>query len=318
MAGEWENIISRADAAALIPEEAAKEIIQGVPEQSAALQIMRRLPNMTRRILRMPVLSFLPTAYFVTGEADTDGAKQTAEVKWENKYITAEEIACIVPIPEQVLADVDYDIWSEISPRIQEAIGKVIDLAVFFGTGKPSSWPTAILTAAGTAGNNVAVGTGEDLYEDILGENGYIGLVEADGFFVDKHVAALTMRSKLRGVRSSDGIPIFKTSLQDPTRYELDGASIIFPRNGGFTPGSALMISGDSQQAVYSIRQDITYKLLTEAVIQDDAGAIVFNLAQQDMVALRVTFRMGWQIPNPINAIQGTEASRYPFGALTP
>ncbi|GAF71350.1 unnamed protein product, partial [marine sediment metagenome] len=86
----------------------------------------------------------------------------------------------------------------------------------------------------------------------------------------------------------------------------------------GFSGAAALLVVGEGKQAVYSIRQDITYKILTEAVIQDAAGNIVYNLAQQDMIALRVTMRLGWQVPNPMNRLQQVEASRYPFGVLTP
>ena len=82
--GVYESIISRSDAAALIPEEVIKEIVQKAPEQSAALQLMRRLPDMTRKQTRVPVLSYLPIAYFVTGDT---GLKQTTEQKWENKYL---------------------------------------------------------------------------------------------------------------------------------------------------------------------------------------------------------------------------------------
>jgi hypothetical protein len=70
-------------------------------------------------------------------------------------------------------------------------------------------------------------------------------------------------------------------------------------------------------QAVYSIRQDVTYKILTEAVIQDPVTKeIVYNLAQQDMVALRVVMRLGWEIPNPINALQPDASVRFPFAIL--
>ncbi len=317
--GDFDQIISRSDAEALIPEDAAREIIQGVPEESAALKIMRRLPNMSRKVQRMPVLSLLPTAYFVDGEADTGGGLvKTSEQRWQNKYIYAEKIGCIVPIPEDVLDDADYPIWDEVKPQIKEAFGRTIDAAVFFGTNKPSTWPTAIVTAAAAAGNTVALGTGEDVYDDIMGENGVIATVEADGYFVDSHIAALTMRAKLRGLRSADGVPLFVSSMKEKGVYELDGAPVIFPRNGGFNAASALLVCGDSKQAVYSIRRDMTYKVLTESVIQDDAGAIVYNLAQQNMVALMCTMRIGWQLPNPVNAIQGTEANRYPFGVLTP
>jgi hypothetical protein len=67
---------------------------------------------------------------------------------------------------------------------------------------------------------------------------------------------------------------------------------------------------------VVGVRQDITFKLFTEGVIQDDTGAIVYNLMQQDMSAMRVTFRVGWQVANVINYDQATEANRYPAASL--
>lgn len=77
------------------------------------------------------------------------------------------------------------------------------------------------------------------------------------------------------------------------------------------------MIVGDFTQAVYSIRQDITYKVLDQAIIQNPSdGEIMYNLAQEDMVALRVVMRLGWEIPNPITALQPDETVRFPFAAI--
>lgn len=311
----YNKIIDRSDAAALIPEEVSREIVQGVAETSACLRLFRRLPNMSRKQQRIPVLSALPTAYFVNGDT---GLKQTTEQAWENKYLNAEEIACIVPIPEAVLDDADYDIWAEVRPRIVEAFGVVIDAAILFGTNAPDSWPASILDGATSAGHVVALGTGADIYDDIMGENGVISLVEEDGYMVNGHIAAMTMKARLRGLRDANGQPIFVRSMQDRTRYELDGEPMEFPANGAFDVTKALMFSGDFRQAVYAMRQEITYKVLTEAVIQDNTGAIVYNLAQQDMVALRAVMRMAWQVPNPVTRLQPTEAQRYPFAVLTP
>ena len=62
-----------------------------------------------------------------------------------------------------------------------------------------------------------------------------------------------------------------------------------------------------------------TTKVLTEAVIQDpSSGEILYNLAQDDMVALRVTMRLGWEIPNPINALEEDASVRFPFSAILP
>lgn len=307
--------ITRTDVEALIPEDVSREIIQGVPHTSAVMQLARRLPNMSRAQRRLPVLSTLISAYFVTGDT---GLKQTSEAAWGNKYINAEELAVIVPIPEAVLMDSDYDIWSEIRPRIVEAFGIAFDAAVLYGTNAPSDWPTDLVAGATSASHTVTLGTGADLYDDVMGVNGTLAKVEADGFNVTGHVAAMTMRAKLRGLRDANGVPIFNRTMQAATQYELDGAPIIFPMNSAIDAAESLLISGDWTQLVYAMRQDITYTIATQGVIQDSAGNIVYNLFQQDMVALRAVMRLGWQLPNPINRLQPTEASRYPFAVLLP
>lgn len=311
----YSNIIDRTGTAALMPEDAAREIIQGMPEYSMIMRLGRRLPDMARAQQRMPVLSALPSAYFVNGDT---GLKQTTEVAWENKYLDAEELAVIVPIPESVLDDSDYDIWAQIRPWIDAALGKTFDAAVLHGTNAPASWPDDIVAQATAAGNVVALGTGADLYDDIMGEGGVIAKVEEDGFMVSGHLAALTMRSKLRALRDMQGQPLFNASIQETTRYQLDGEPVEFARNGALNAAAALLISGDFSQLVYAMRQDITTKLLDQAVIQNAAGGIIYNLAQQDMVALRVVMRLAWQVPNPINQVNQTEATRSPFAILTP
>ena len=311
----YNNKIDRTGAEALIPEDAAREIIQGVPEYSAVMQLATKGQNMSRKQRRVPVLSTLPTAYFVNGDT---GLKQTSQQAWGNKYFEAEELAVIIPIPEAVLDDADYDIWAEVKPRIMEAMGIAFDQAVLFGVNAPSTWPKNVLAAARDAGNTIALGTNEDLYDDLLSEDGAIALIEKDGFMATGHVATMGMRGKYRGLRDQNGQPLFKTSMQDSTKYELDGAPVHFPRNGAMIESQALQFSGDFKQLVYCMRQDITYKILDQAVIQDNTGAIVYNLAQQDMVALRAVMRLAWQVPNPINRVNPDEGTRYPISVLTP
>lgn len=306
--------IDRTGADALIPVQESNEIIQGIVTQSAVLARGRRLQNMTARQYKVPVLDMLPIAYFVNGDS---GQKKTTKMEWANKTITAEEIAVIVPIPEAVLDDSDYDIWGEVRPRLQEAFAKVIDAAVLFGTNKPTSWRAGVVATA-TAANNVVTlpASNPDLYQSIMGEAGLIAKVEEDGYFVNGHMADISMRAKLRGLVDTTKQPIFKADMQTGTTYTLDGSPMSFPNNGAFDKTQALMISGDFSQLVYSIRQDITYKLFTEGIVQNTDGSIAYNLMQNDMVALRAVMRLGWEIPNPINALQPTAASRCPFSIL--
>lgn len=307
--------IFRTDADALIPEEHAREIIQGTIAQSAALAMGRRLANMTAKQTKLPVLDALPVAYFVDGDAEQ---KKTAKQAWDKKTIYAEEVAVIVPIPEAVLDDSEYDIWGEVKPRVQEAFGKVIDQAIFFGTGKPTNWRAGLVPTAITAGSYVTLGDSDDLYDKLLGEAGVISKVEESGFFVSGHLADITMRAKLRGLKDGNDRPLFLANMQNAGNYTLDGSAMTFPRNGAWDKSSALLVSGDFSQLVYSIRQDITFKLFTEGVVQNPDGSIAYNLMQNDMVALRAVMRLGWEIPNPINALKPDKTERFPFAVLKP
>lgn len=305
--------ISRANVALL--EDAIPDIIQHATESSAVLSLGRRLRDMTREQTTLRVMDAFPTAYWVTGDT---GLKQTTEMSWDKVYLNAEELAVIVPVPENVLDDTDYDIWGEVRPRIAEAIGAAVDAAILFGTNAPASWPSSIVTGATSASHTIALGTGNDLYDDILGDTGTVSLVEADGYFVTGHVDHISMRARYRGLRSTEGELIFKDSVQGQASYTLDGNPVVFPRNGAFNGSAALDIAGDWQQLVYSIRKDVTFKLGTEAIIQDGAGNIVLNTFQQDAVALRATFRMGWALPNPPTLLNSNDGTRYPFAVLTP
>lgn len=154
------------------------------------------------------------------------------------------------------------------------------------------------------------------LYDKIMAEDGVIAKVENCGYMVNGHMADISMRAKLRGLKNANGDPLFKTDMQGSTQYALDGSPMNFPNNGSFDKTKALMISGDFSQLVYSIRQDITFKLFTEGVVQNTDGSIAYNLMQNDMVALRAVMRLGWEIPNPINALAKDKTKRCPFSIL--
>lgn len=305
--------IDRTGAEALIPEDRASEIIQGTIQSSSVLSMGRKLADMTAKQSKLPVLDSLPVAYFVDGDS---GRKKTTKQAWDKKVIYAEEIAVIVPIPEAVLDDAEYDIWAEVKPRVQEAFGKVIDEAILFGTGKPTNWRAGLVPSIPEAAK-ISLAKTPNLYDATLAEGGSIAAVEASGYFVTGHVADISMRAKLRGLKDTSGHPLFMNNMQNAGNYVLDGSAIQFPRNGAFDKTQALMISGDFAQLVYSIRKDITFKLFTEGVVQNPDGTIAYNLMQNDMVALRAVMRLGWEIPNPVNGLEKDKAKRFPFAAIT-
>lgn len=301
--------ITRSNVEALFEPDLITEIIEGVVAQSAVLSRFRRLPNMSTNKTKMRVLDALPMAYWV--DADTNnGRKKLTKMAWDNKYITAEELAVIVPIKEDLLADADYDLWGDIRPRIVEAIHKKIDDAVITGTDKPKGFRTDLLTSILNAGANVPYTADQTLYSAV---NDAMAKVEESGYNVTGVIGGVDVKSKFRMMLDTNGQPIAGTEIGDLVK------NAVYVSTGAWDKSKSRLIVGDFTQAVYSIRQDVTYKLLDQAVIQDPAtGDILYNLAQDDMVALRVVMRLGWEIPNPINALSPDEATRFPFASLDP
>lgn len=324
----FNDLITRADAGALSTEEVA-QLQTEVFNTSWLLRLAMRLPDMNKAQRRMPIWQNLPFAYFVDGDT---GLGQTTNADWANRFIDAETLAVIVPIPKTVLADSDYDLWSQVRPKLVEALDRAVTGAVLFGTTPagqpiPATWTTnlgaaGIFAGATAAGHICSAANYVDLYEAILGETaanvpGVCGTVEADGFMVNGHVAAIPMRGRLRNVRDVGGQPIFMQSMQQAGQYVLDGAPIVFPDDGIINAATALMVSGAWQKLAWAFRQDMEWEISTEATITDAAGKTVFNLFQQNMVGLKVTMRIGFALPNPRNYVNPTDATRFPFAVLT-
>ena len=299
-------MISHSDVASLIPEGQIREIFQGVEKQSQVFKLCTRLPDMSSNRTRIKVLDALPVAYW---QGSSTAFKKTTNQAWKDKYLTAEEIAVIVPIAEADLKDAEYDVWGQVKPKLVEAIAKMIDKVVLFGgDDKPASFPDSILDSAFAKGFVREQGVNEGLYNAV---SETMGLVEEVGYSVNGLVAGPSIKKLFRGMVDTTGQLI--------TGDEISALPRAIVENGAWDKSKATAIVGDFKQAVFSIRQDIEYKLLTEGVIQDPSdGSIVYNLAQQDMVALRVTFRFAWQLPNPVNRLAESEDARLPFAVVAP
>src|SRR4051812_32723983 len=203
-------------------------------EQSAVLSLFRRVP-VGRAQVRFPVLSALPVAYWVSGDT---GLKQTTEINWTNKFLNIEEIATIMPVPDNVISDVDANVWDEAMPLLVEAMGRTLDSAIFFGTNAPSSFPTNINAAVTAAGNNTTEGSAASA-------GGYFGdvdkvyaAVEGDGYEPTGWVAATSVKAKLRTSRDSQGRKLDVGRTDGPIQ-NLDGLPIAYPMRGLWPTASA-------------------------------------------------------------------------------
>lgn len=316
----YNNITSRTDVEARIPDEVSRAMLGAATQDSAALSLFRRIPVGASQV-RFPVLAALPVAYWVAGDT---GLKQTTEMAWSQKFLNIEELATIMPVPENVFDDMEANVWDEAEPFIREAFARALDQAVFFGINAPASFPMNVTASAAAAGNSIVEGTATAAQGSYMGDlDELIAKVEEDGFDVSGFVADLSAKRKFRAARNTQGERIDQGRIGGDLST-LDGASIryamagMWPAGGG-AGSNVRMLAGDFRsQFVIGVRQDITFKVLDQAVITDNASPpnIIFNLPQQDMIALRVKFRVGWQVANTMNNQNAVEATRYPAAAM--
>lgn len=235
---------------------------------------------------------------------------------WKTKDILVEEAACIVPIPENVIDDSEVNIMREVEARCAESVARLIDQTFFFGTAPagavPGSFPVGGIVGEATAANHVYVAGTVDVDEDIAESwNQAMGLVEADGFDVTDSYADRSIRGSLRGLRDANGTPLYVTNLAGggPTDA-IYGVPLHYVTNGSWDKSKALAVMGDANMAVIAMRQRLTAKMLDQATVG------TYNLAEQDMIALRIKTRLGFGVLVPKGL--GQSATPYPFSVLAP
>lgn len=291
--------ISRAEVASLIAEEYANTLLSSAAASSTALSAFPTV-SMGTKTTHMPVLATLPEADWVS---ETE-AKPTSQVTWENKTLVAEEIAVILPVHENVLDDASVSILDELAALGGSAIGKKLDQAVLFGTDKPASWTSAALVPAATAaGNTVAnvdgVANASDLYGAVTK---VAGQVASDGFIPSSLLTSLALRYKMANIRNADGNLAFQGE-------SFGGFTTHFNANGAWDATAAEAIVVDPSRVRIGVRQDITVKFLDQATVGD------INLAERDMVALRIKARYAYVLGNSATALAATGS---PVGVVTP
>jgi HK97 family phage major capsid protein len=305
--------INRSDVAGLIPTDYSNDFLDIITAESAVLSNFTTV-RVGTKVTTFPVLSALPSAGFVTEQIDdAAGTKPTTDVAWRNKTLTVEEVACIVPIHENVIEDSTVDLWAQIRPLVGQAFGQVIDNAVIWGIGKPSSWRAGIVPAAKTAGAVATLPSSTTATNDLLTAfSDAMTFIEADGNNPELAFVGPRMRGKLRKLRESTGAFLATgstgapNSAAGPDVFDLNLRPV---KNAAWSDVSALSAIVDPSKIVLGLRSDMSYKLLTEATVNG------INLAEKDMVALRIKMRLGWEVADNANALSATPL---PYAVVAP
>ena len=274
----------------LVPRTMAREMIAAAERQSVALQLGRRLV-MPSGLLSIPVVSFLPVAGFVNPRYG--GRKPATKIEWTAQQVVAEELACVLAIPNAFIDDAGYPIWEQVRPIVATAMADALDAAILFGTGAPAGFP-----AGGIAGLAGAAQAGPTAVE---ANDAAAAVVEAAGGVPDGIAAGSQIGTALRAAYRDVGV----TPDQAPAA-SIYGWPVVVVPTWDSTKGDALV--GDWDYLLVGVREDVTFDLSSEAIIQDNAGVILANAFQEDLTAMRCYMRVGIAIGQPLG----------PKGALTP
>lgn len=156
---EFNDLLTRTEAAAELPLQISDELIIGTIRESTALALGRSVPVMTRDNM-IPVLNQLPQAYWTSplaGQPTADaGLIQTSEATFANTTLIAEELATLVPIPNNIIQDSGFDLWAAVKPLMVQSCAKAIDNAVIFGINAPVTFSASVVQSASSVGNVVA------------------------------------------------------------------------------------------------------------------------------------------------------------------
>ena len=300
-------------AADLLPKEISNEIWADVQEQSAVMQLARKI-SMPGSGVTIPI---------ITGDAEADWVAETDEkpvsrASLSSKQITPYKLAAIEPFSNEFKRDLPA-VYAELARRLPNALAKKFDATVF-GTSAPGS-------NFDTLGAATAVGISPHASD--AKKSTYAGLVDAYNKVADAGGAldgwALSSQAKglLLNQVDATGRPLLFSSIQDGTAInQILGESVHYTQ-GVYKTGTPATIgfAGDWDSAVYGTVEGIKVSVSNEASITDGVKTLsvgaetvdipnMLNLWQRNMFAILVEVEIGFRVRDAARFVKLTNAAR--------
>ncbi len=284
-----------ADAGLLIPTELLTEVLRIIPQYGVARRLMRYLPFSGPGNSRtIPALGTSVSVYW-TGEG---AKKKSTQPKFSLVTQTLKKLAAIVPFTEEILEDSAINLTQLVSQLLAEAVGVEEDLQFLAGTGSPwtgvlnNGFVNQVRQASGDASQLTA----DDLLDMI--DKTPTGALNGSRFIFHR-----TVLSAVRKLKDSTGQYIWQRPQDGQPGtiwdypYETTDA---MPALADVEEDDPYIIFGNLQTAaILGDKQQLRVKLLEEATITDTDDSTAINLAEQDMVALRIVERVGYVLAVP-------------------
>jgi HK97 family phage major capsid protein len=291
-----DSTVDDSKAGLLIPSELLTEVLRIAEKQyGLARRDMMYLPFSGPGNSRtIPALGTSVTVKW-TGEG---AKKQSTAPEFSIVTQTLKKLAAIVPMTEEIIEDSAVDIVALLGQLFAEATSKEEDIQFFAGTGSP--WTgilnNGLVNKVSQASGDVYQLTADDLLDMI--DATPTGALTGAKFYFHRSILSI-----IRKIKSNDGQYIYQapsaglpgTIWNYP--YETSDA---FPEASSVATGDQYVLFGNLKMgAIFGDKQQLRVKMLDQATVTDDDGSTVINLAEQDMVALRIVERVGYVIALP-------------------
>lgn len=265
----------------VLPKDVSEQIIAETLQDSAIMQLATQTAIPSTGV----------TFQAITGEPTADWVSET-ELKpvgthtFGSKSVTPYKMAVIEPFSAEFVRD-KTALYNECVKRLPFALSKKFDQTVL-GTTAPG-------TGFDVLGDCTKVAIDKDAYEAFVTIDGNIA--DADGMMNGIALGAKG-RSLLLAQTDKQGRPLFTPGVESGQLGNILGAGVsvqkpIYVAGKPATVG----IAGDFANAFYGISDAITISKSDQASLKLSDGTVLY-LFQQNMVAVRVEFTVGFYVRN--------------------
>lgn len=280
-----------------VPPSLLAEVIRILPAgYGVARRDMRYLPfSGPSKSRTIPTLASSVIVNWTDEGAKKTGTNPTFGIVTQ----TLKKLAAIIPFTEEILEDSAINLTQLVAQLFAEAVSKEEDIQFFTGTGSP--W-TGILHNGDV--NDVPY---SGLYTTTAFADALLEMQDAtpSGALAGaKYYMHRSVLNLVRKLKDSQNHYVYQAPGEGQPgtlwNYPVELCEA-FPAAAGIgeMTGGLILFGNLNLGAVLGDKQQIRAKVLDQATITDGDGETIINLAEQDMIALRLEERVGYVLTAP-------------------
>jgi len=283
------NEIREAEGGIFVPGEMSTALNMLIRDASCVEALAKHLPmrrlTLTRRMQTDGVLGYWVDAMEVKPKDAPEFAPYT---------LTAEKMAVIISLEDQLIEDADTDIAAMLREDVTGAFAELLD-RTYMGYEITSPFADGLSPNTPVA-NTIAYGTGVDLAADF---SLAMAALEANAFYATGAIAHPVVKHLLRNLRDWNNQPIFAENLKDGvTTYTVFGVPICFTRQvDQDEDGLSEILLFYKPYVIIGDRSGLTISASNQATVTQGTETPI-NYWEQDMHGLRYVIRKGFVIKN--------------------